>query len=876
MTLLFALGMPVEVSAQAAAETGPNHVTITGSQIRRIDLEDALPVIRIDREEIERSGAVTLEQLLWRLPANVNAFNEARSVGEVNRPGVSSANLRGLGGGSTLVLLDGRRLANHAFDGEAVDLGSIPLSAVERVEVLTDGASAIYGTDAIGGVINIILRNDYRGMRIWAGGMVTQRGGGSRRAAGFDAGTGDLARDGHNLLAAVQVQRQHSLQALQRDFARTGQQPEIGLDGLHGSTFPANIVDRAGQRIVNPAFAQGCAPPTTLPFRPFPFRTPACGADPALWTDLLPETERAGALLRGTWRANTAMDVFAEALLSRSRLEMRTTPTAVVPVGNSAGPPLYPAGGPYYPSAFAAANGLSGDLVLAYRADELGPRLNTVSGEAQRYVLGAQGRMEAWDVNATLVHSANTQRQRYGGSWLYTTRLIAALRTGLVNPWGPSSPEGLELLRSTVFGGTPQTARAATSLVSAVASRTLTTLPAGPLMFGLGGEVRRERLSYIWDPSVLLNGFAPNSNVQQSKAGRRDVHALHAELEWPIERDISAQLAIRSDHYSDFGTSTNPKLALRWRLQPQLLLRGSWGRGFRAPPLYALDAPAGATQVVAGLPDPARCPSTGAVADCFIVVQAYAGGNPNLRPETSVQHSAGLVWQPTHDVAVTLDHWRIRQQGIIAPLVATTALGDASRFSDRVSRGPVDPARPDLPGPIVGLNLSPINLGTTVTRGVDLAVQWKARMQSWGQLLTELRGTYVARHDSQLDGVHFVPLLGTAQYGAPVPRRRGTFTLDWTFGAWGATLAHGYSAGYTDQFPGADGASRRVNASAIWDLQVRLSAPASWRWSAGILNVFDRDPPASNQQRTAQLGYDPQLSTPTGRSFALQVSYAFR
>ena len=874
--LLFVLGMPVDGVAQATPDQAPQRVTITGSRIPGIDLEDALPVVRIGREEIERSGAVTLEQLLWRLPANVNAFNEALSVGEVTRPGLSSANLRGLGGGSTLVLLDGRRLANHAFDGEAVDLGAIPLTAVERVEVLTDGASAIYGTDAIGGVINIILRKNYAGVQISGGGMATQHGGGSRRQAGFDVGKGNLARDGYNLLAALHVHQQRSVQARQRAFARTAQQPAIGLDGLSGATFPANIVDRPGQRILNPAQAAGCAPPTSLPFRPFPFQTPACGTDPAVWIDLLPETERVSALLRGTWRTDAAFDIYGEALISRSRLEMRIPPTAVLPVGNAAGPPLYPAGGPYYPSAFAAANGLSGNLVVAYRADERGPRLNTVSGNAQRYVLGVQGRLGEWSTDAALVHSANSQEQAYGGGWLAIGQLIPALRTGLINPWGPSSPEGQALLTSTVYSGTPQTAKATTLLASAFASRTLAEWPAGPLMLALGGEARRERLSYTWDPAALLNGFAPVGSVQQSKRGVREVLALQGEVEVPILRGLEARLAVRSDHYSDVGITTNPKVAFRWRPQPQLLLRGSWGQGFRAPPLYALDAPAGVTRLVAGLPDPVRCPVTATVNDCRIVVQAYAGGNPNLRPETSVQHNAGLVWQPMRDLSVTLDHWRVRQQGVIAPLAQDLALSGATRFADRIIRGPVDPARPELPGPIVGLDLSPINLGTTVARGVDVAVQWSASPQPWGQLRTGLQGTYVARHDSQLEGRQFVPLVGTAQYAAPVPRWRSLFTLDWTYGAWGAALAHSHSAGYVDQFTGADGLPRRVSPTTLWDLQVRLAERDGWRWSVGIQNLFDRDSPASNQQRTAQLGYNPQLASPMGRSLLLQGRYSFR
>lgn len=875
-TALCALGMPLAAPAQTSAADSPHQVVVTGSHLRRIDAEAALPIVHITREDIQRSGAFTLEQLLASLPANVNALNDASSVGEITRPGLSSVNLRGLGGGSSLVLLDGRRLANHAFDGEAVDLSTVPLAAIERIEVLTDGASAIYGSDAIAGVVNIVLRSDFVGAQASGALMVAQHGGGRRRQAGIDVGTGELARDSYNLLASLHYTRQERLPASEREFARTAQRPEIGLDGLHGSTFPANIVDRSGRRILNPTLAAGCTPPTSLPFRPFPFRTLACGADPALWTDLLPETERTSALLRGTFRVDAELDIHAATLLAHSRLEAHSAPMAVIPVANAAGLPTYPAGGPYYPSAFAAANGLSGDLVVAWRADQLGARQNTVTGRAQRHVLGARGRRAGWDFDAAVVHSANTQEHAYAGGWLYIGRFIPALRTGLINPWGPSGPEGQALLASTAFSGTPQTARATTSLGSAVASRALAALPAGPLMLALGGEARRERLSYMWDPAVLLNGFAPTGNVQQSKRGQREVRALFAELALPIVRGLDAQLALRLDDYSDFGSTTNPKVALRWQPQPQWLFRGSWGTGFRAPPLYALDAPPGVTRVVGGLPDPVRCPVTGTVEDCNFIVQAYAGGNPHLRPETSNQRSAGVVWQPAREWSAGIDHWRIRQEAIIAPLTGDIVLRYHQRFADRIVRAPADPARPELAGPIVGMDLSPANLGTTITSGVDVSLQWTAAAQTWGRLRAAARGTYVARHDIQFDGVQFVPLVGTAEYAAPVPRRRSTLTLDWGSGPWGATLSHVHSTGYVDQFPGPDGLPRRVGETTQWDLQLRLAAPERWQWSLTMHNLFDRAPPASNQQRAAQLGYNPLLSDPLGRRLALRAEYAFR
>lgn len=863
--------------AQAPPVATLDNVVITGSHIRQVDIEGALPVQVITREEIERSGVTTVEQLLERVPANVNGINTALTVGNAISPGLSSANLRGLGGGSTLVLLNGRRLANYAFDGASVDLNSIPLAAIDRVEVLKDGASAIYGSDAIAGVLNFVLRKDYVGAEVSANLAVTQHGGGNSNLFNGAFGKGDPTRDGYNFFAALSYQKDQRLRALEREFANTVYRPEIGLNGLYGVTFPANIVYRPGRLIVNPAAATGCAPPSSIPFRPFPFFTAACGEDVATSTDLLPEVERASAMLRGTWRASATIDVFAEALLARNRFESQISPMPVPPVASFFGTPTYPAGGPFYPTAFAAANGLSGDLVLAYGATELGPRFNTTTADARRYVLGTEGQLGDWNFNAAAVYSANSQELEYSGSWLYLSKVMPALRTGLINPWGASGPDGLALLASTQFHGTPQTAHGSTSLVNAFASRDISSLPAGPLAFATGVEVRQERLSYDWDPAVL-SGDSPVGGVQESKRGRRNVYALFAELNVPIVHKLDAQLAVRFDDYSDFGSTTNPKVALRWQPLSKLLLRASWGTGFRAPPLYELSAPTTTASIVAGIQDPIRCPVTNTIQDCFLIAPAYSGGNPNLDPETSTQWNVGVVWEPERALSIGVDYWNIEQKGIIGTISAETALRYSQKFADRITRGPVDPNHPDLPGQITAFDLAPINLGITQTKGFDVVLNWTAPRQSWGQLRAGLQGTYVMQYDTQIDGVQFVSMLGSAVYGAPIPRWRGTFTVDWSDGPWGATLAQVYSGGYTDQYPGPDGAPRKVGAASSWDLQARYSNFAGWRLAVGIRNLFDTDPPASNALRNpfavSQAGYNAQMASPLGRTLYLRGTFA--
>ena len=224
------LGMASHALAQ-----GEQRVTITGSSIKRIQIEGALPVQTITREDIDRAGLVSAEQLIARLTANgTGADNLSSNVGiqlgttDRNNNGNSSANLRGLGSSSTLVLLNGRRIAAHGAKGNSVDLNWIPLAAVERVEVLKDGASAIYGTDAIGGVINFILRRNYSGFEATAFADVTQEGGGNILSGSLLGGVGDLARDGYNLMASLTVDRQKKLAGSERDFSN-GFQPERGL-----------------------------------------------------------------------------------------------------------------------------------------------------------------------------------------------------------------------------------------------------------------------------------------------------------------------------------------------------------------------------------------------------------------------------------------------------------------------------------------------------------------------------------------------------------------------------------------------------------------------------------------------------------------------
>lgn len=843
-------------------------VIITGSRLPQIEGETALPVQIITREEIERSGITTPAQLLELVPANVNSFNDAMAVDSGARPGLSAVNLRGLGGGATLVLINGRRLANYAFDGARVDVNSIPLAAIDRVEILKDGASAIYGSDAIAGVINFILRKDYTGAEVSGYGSITQHGGGETWLASSTIGFGSLAADRYNAFVTATFQKNEALRAAERDISRTGYRPEIGLIGLSFLTFPANIVDLPRRRLVNPTYAEGCAPPISLPRPPR-----ECGFDSPSTIDLLPEVERGSILGRASWRLNPNTDLFAEALHSRNRFEKRIAPPSIMPM-TPFGQLLYPVSGPFYPTAFAGANGLSGNLLLAYRAVELGRRINIITSDAQRFVVGAEGDLAQWNYSASVIYSRNTQEDEYLNGWVYASRLVPAMRTGLINPFGPSGPEGQALLASTAYSGTPHTAKGTTSAFNVFASRNIAQLPAGPLALAIGGDVRREKLSNDWDPS-LLSGDPLLFSTPRSVEGSRSVYALFAELGVPIMRGLEAQLALRYDHNSDFGSTTNPKIALRWQPIRPLLLRGAWGTGFRAPPLYDLYQVPYSAGVI-GFRDPVRCPVTGAIDDCEVVAPSTTGGNRELRPEESTQWYAGLVFEPTRGLTLGLDYWNIKIENVIEALRLDVALQSYDQFSFRFIRGPVDPAFPNLPGPILNFDGTRINIDSRKTSGIDASIVWNTPKFDWGTLRLSVLGTYVMQWTATVGGVDMVSL-GSDAFVNAIPRWRTWSTLNWNRGFWGATLSHAYVASYTDQFPGANGAPRDVGSFMTWDVQGTYSGFRRWRLAAGIRNLLDEDPPASNRFTSSyQVGFNPQLHSPLGRLFYLRATYAFK
>jgi len=845
-------------------------VEVTGSHIPRTEIESALPVQVITREAIERSGSTTVAEMMAQVSANILGMNDRISSLGAGVPGLSSVNLRGIGSGSTLVLLNGRRVANYAFDGGAVDVNSIPLSAVERVEILKDGASAIYGTDAIAGVVNFILRKDFQGLEATAYGGWTEHGGGNQAQATVTAGYGDLAKDRFNVFATLSYQRDQALANIARPYTRTGFLPDEGIVGLSAHTFPANIFSKGD--FSNPTYASGCAPPSSLPLGDIA----ACGFDFVPLVNAIPPVERWGVFARGAFQFNADHLLFAELGYLRNEMTIKAAPMPVSQFTTTTGDPLlYPEGGPYYPTAFAQANGISGDLNLFYRTIPFGPRGTDVATSAWRAVVGAEGTAAGWTYAAALTYSRNQQSENYTSGWVSMPRLIEAFATGLINPFGPSGPDGDALPAGTQLSGEAHTATGTTVQFDVNGSKEVWNLPAGPLAIALGGEARRERLDNQFASFITsgeLGGLA-----SQPVAATRNVGSLFVESIVPIVKTVEAQLAARYDHYSDFGGTTNPKVALRWQPLPTLLLRSSWGTGFRAPTLYDVYTPQQAFTVDIFPPpdDPVRCPVTGSPQDCNVFFPTATGGNPNLQPEKSEQFNAGVVWEPVKGLSLALDYWKINKNNYIGQLTADAIFANFAYYEPtNIVRGPVESDHPSLPGPIKTVLLLNENLGHLRTSGFDVDVNWRGPVTSVGRLGFALNGTYVSTWEIQQADLTYVSGVGRLAVGGPVPRWRHYASMNWDCGPWGATLAQTFQSGYEDaNITDVPRPPRRVSPYDIWDVQGRYAGFANTTIVLGIKNLMDRAPPFTNGRPA---GWDASYADPRGRLFYARLTYTFR
>lgn len=880
------------LAAPAMAQQSLERVEITGSSIKRIDAETSVPVTVITRESIDKSGASNVQELVDRLSSNNGGGRSmAESIGDSAATGQTGASLRGLGRERTLVLLNGRRLSTYPFAGAGVDLNAIPLAAIDRVEILRDGASATYGSDAIGGVINFITRKDFRGGDITVGYEQPQDKGGKVKSIQGGFGVGDLAKDNFNLLGTFSYQKYDVIRAMDRDYAQTGNRPDIGVVKSSGNTFPANAyLATTGAYVPGVAKFPTCSTPDSFP------GGSNCRYDYTHYVDLVPASERLGGLVRATTQLSPDHMLFAEFSYSKNELTLGSSQTPSSTTGRD--DYLYPGGGKYYPTAAvdAVSPGYRGDLVIAWRIVDGGQRLTKVTNDMTRALVGAEGTFAGFDYKAGLMKAKAKAKEDFISGNYSDTKLVAVLKTGNVNPFGPNDAAGVALLKSAELSGNNRDSQTTTDAFDFSLSRELFALPGGNAAIAVGLDLRKDKYLDGYSDIAGSGDIVGGSGNAGKVRGERKTQGYWAELNMPVIKDVEVNAAVRSDKYSGSkgesrdGTfvspdvsSTSPKLSLRWTPMKTLLLRGSVGKGFRAPALDNLYAPSAGTNTGGNFTDPyyaalKTCSAaTGGAPNpnyCDTQLTVLNNSNPALKPEKSKTATLGVVFEPIKDLSLEVDYFSIKITDGIKTLTGDDILKDwfknqtgpmtsSSVYANRLIRAAGT-------GYLDYVNASLENIGAQKVAGFDMIAKYRVRSEfgtftpSWdGTLITKSSETNVVTGDVE-------ETLGKYVRGGPVVRFKQNYTLDWDTSAWAGSLRYFRQSGYRDYDE-----KSHVPHYDLWSLQGQYKGIKNTIITVGVLNLFDKKPPSTVQEDYFQVAFDPTYADVKGRSFYVRANYKF-
>jgi iron complex outermembrane receptor protein len=882
---LSAIGGGLALSGPAFAQE-PQRIEITGSAIKRTDAETAVPVTVYRVEELKSQGVTSVEQIMQLLSSSQASTGTSQSVG-AGTGGAAFADMRGLGANKTLVLLDGHRIADNAIDGSAPDLNMVPFAALERVEVLRDGASSLYGTDAIGGVINFITRKSLNGGQITVQAQRPQHAGGKSYNANIGYGFGDLDKQGFNVLGFLDFQKQDQLASSQRPFGSTGVVPSLGVAKSSFNTFPANYFYPPDYDVTN---AAGPACNSNGFIFPSGDGT-SCRYDYTKWVDMIPKTERVSGMLKGTFRINDNHQAGLQYFITQSKV---TTVIAPVPY---AGLQVDP-GTRYYPG-----NGITPSPavtldptqpVYAYwRSVPGGPRVGQTKNTQQRLLGTLDGAVAGWDYSGAIAYNQNKIDDRLTGGYLNDDMIYSGAQSGAFNPFSQTlDAQSLAFIQGAGVTGQLQTAKGETWSLNARGSRELGDwLGAGrSTALAVGAEFRREKFSDVANvPFATLVQSSSGFDPATDNVGARTVYAAYTELNVPVTKQLELTGAIRADHYSDFGTTVNPKVSLRYQPVKEFLARSSYSTGFRAPSLYELHAPVTYTNTANAWNDPVRCPGGTPLTPtdsryCNTQFILQTGGNLTLQPEKSKSLTVGFVVEPIANLSASIDLWWIRLQHQIAGLPEDLIFGNPTKYTGLFVRNPtgtLSVSGRDCPGPTCGyIADTQSNLGGTNTNGLDLNISSKMRAGDLGTVRADFTGTYVAKYEyQQEEGGSYLQNAGVYSGSGPIFRWQHTFNLAFNRDAWTLGLVNRYKSHYTDQNTAGQVAAAYlghvVGSYSLWDSYVTWAGFKGMQLTLGVRNMFDTNPPASNQGATFQQGYDPRFTDPTGRAYYVRASYSF-
>jgi iron complex outermembrane recepter protein len=587
-------------------------------------------------------------------------------------------------------------------------------------------------------------------------------------------------------------------------------------------------------------------------------------------TEIFPQSDRTSVLLRGQLAFGANHTGFAEYTESQSSTFYRISPLTVTNLN-------YPANGRFYPTAFATANGISGALRLNWRLSDAGGRSNDVDAVSRRLVIGSKGLVWGWDYDTALNYSTSSVSDQYVDGYVNTAIFDRNFLTGNINPFGPQDAQGQALINEAKIQDNARKSVGITKSFDVRASRPIFSMAAGDAALAIGAEARKESMQF--DPSELLRqGLIRSEGTATQFRGEREVNAVFAELVLPLAKSLELQLAVRHDRYNDVGTTTNPKVGIRWNPLKTLLVRGSYATGFRAPSLADLYSPTRIGQTNGIYNDPLGCfgANNNNPDYCGIQPDKLRGGSVNLKPEESKQASLGFVWEPFRALSAQVDYWQITKSDTIASPEGVY-FSDVNFYAPFITRAAPDPTLPGIPGRITQIDSRLRNLGELRTSGFDVGIDLRLPATSFGKFGFGIHSTYVLKYEVQDGpGRPYVSAVGRFANDQVIQRYRHIASFNYDLGAFSATLQQNFFRGHIDQNRNPDGSIRRVSDYQLWDLSTSYRGIKNLTIRAGVKNLADKSPPKSNQIYSFLAGYDPNYTDPRGRTFTMALAYQFK
>lgn len=721
-------GAPVLAQSTSSTPEADSEIVVTGSLLRNTNRETALPITVISSDTLDRAGITNISDAIRQASAD-----GAGSIGIGFTSGFSAGgaavSLRNLGVSSTLVLVDGLRSANYPLSDDGhnayVDLNSIPQVNLERVEVLKDGASALYGADAIGGVVNIITRKQFTGIEGGAEAGVTQKGDGQKYRLRLLVGYGDYEERGFNVYVGGEYEKNGRITAVSRGFpfdtldlrAFGGRDNNRADDSLTTAT-PNAVVTRVVQTDLNNPLAGSVANATTpaifnslTPLADCPYGTftqttaalsgTACAHDlQREYVQILPKQERYAGVARISVRVNDNIEGYVAGSYSNNKVDITLLPRGIrqnqafggspatstinpgivlpvwiCPSGIDCANPATPGRtlNPNNPYAAAFANDPANGAARIYYLFGDVKAGSERTNELYRITAGLQGSIaDVWNWKVDVGYSRDNLSLTQTG-FANLNGLVRAINTGSYNFVNPSLNS--QAVRDAVLPPITSRSNSSAFTVDASVSRALFTLPGGDVQAAVGAQYRKEKLA---NRSANLNLDVPGLSTAQA-FGERDVWAAYFEVNAPILDILEVSASGRYDDYSEGFSSFSPKFGFKFTPIRQISLRGTYSKGFRAPTFAEID-PRSSFSGFVGFNPVTAAPAFAAVHAAnptyfanYSIGRGFVG-NPDIQPEKSRSFTLGAVFQPTNWATFTLDYFNVKKSGLIT---AGPLAGDA-------------------------------------------------------------------------------------------------------------------------------------------------------------------------------------------------------